>query len=84
MPCTALTPSDSSQLCYSHTCQTSHRAILEGDECPAAAWEEVQALCWTIPSLQAVQRLLLAHVPNLQDACMNIHTAQFSTAQHAR
>lgn len=44
-------------------------AILEGDECPAAAWEEGEALCGPIACLEAVQWLLLTHVPHLQDAC---------------
>lgn len=48
----------------------THRAILEGDQRPAGAREELQALCRRIANPQVVLRLLLAHIPNLQDACI--------------
>lgn len=52
-----------------HCCQQlSHRAVLKGDERPAAAWEETQALCWPTADPETVQRLLLTDIPNLQDA----------------
>lgn len=47
----------------------THSAVLEGEERPAAAWEEVEALCRPVADLEAAQGLLLADIPQLQDAC---------------
>jgi hypothetical protein len=45
------------------TAVTAHRAVLKCEQGLAAAGEELYTLCRPLSNLQALQRLLLAHIP---------------------